>query len=245
MKESRFTILSNEQIARGIFRCVLSGDTSAVTRPGQFINIRIEGYYLRRPISVCDRTGDALTIIYRTVGRGTESLSLFKPGDTLDILTGLGNGYDASLSGDHPLLIGGGIGVPPLFLLAKELVSEGKDVTVILGFNSSDEVFCENEFRELGCRVFVTTADGSYGIRGFVTDAMKGLSHTHFYACGPEVMLKAVSAASPAGGSMSFEARMGCGFGACMGCSCRTIAGNKRICREGPVMQKEEILWED
>lgn len=245
MKESLFEILENKEIAKHIFRCILRGDTSSISRPGQFVNIRLSGFYLRRPISVCDLNGGTFTIIYRTVGHGTEALSTLVPGTGLNILTGLGNGYDTSLSGDRPLLIGGGIGVPPLYLLARELLKEGKQVNVILGFNNADEIFYEEEFRSLGCSVYVTTADGSCGIKGFVTDAIKDIPHTHFYACGPEPMLKAVCRSSSSGGSLSFEARMGCGFGACMGCSCRTIAGNKRICREGPVMQKEEIIWED
>ena len=244
MKESRFRILSNEMIAKDIYKCVLSGDVSEIKRPGQFVNIRLEGCYLRRPISVCGFNENELTIIYRVVGYGTGVMGKLKSGDELDILTGLGNGYDTSLSGDRPLLVGGGIGVPPLYQLALELTARGKEVSAVLGFNSSDEVFYENEFARTGCKVYVTTVDGSYGTKGFVTDIIKDIPHTHFYACGPEPMLRAVCRASDAGGSLSFEARMGCGFGACMGCSCRTLTGNKRICKEGPVMQKEEIIWE-
>ena len=222
----------------------LCGDVSAITAPGQFINIKLDGLYLRRPISVFDCSNDSVTIIYKVVGRGTKQMKDMKSG-SLDVLIGLGNGYDTSVSGDRPLLLGGGVGVPPLYMLAKKLTAEGKDVTVILGFNKCDEIFCEEDFKALGCKVIVATADGSYGVKGFVTDAMAGVDYTHFYTCGPEPMLKAVYKAANTSGQLSFEERMGCGFGACMGCSCKTITGYKRICKEGPVMRKEEILWED
>ncbi|MBQ7119420.1 MAG: dihydroorotate dehydrogenase electron transfer subunit [Oscillospiraceae bacterium] len=244
MTQSIFTIKSNTSLNRSVYKMVLSGDTSAITAPGQFVNIALSGKFLRRPISVCDVCGDTLTIIYKVVGEGTEQMCEMGEGENLDILTGLGNGYDLSLSGDAPLLIGGGVGVPPMYLLAKKLLSEGKKVKVILGFNTKDEIFYEEEFRKLGAEVFVTTVDGSYGTRGFVTDAMTDLSYTHICTCGPEPMLKAVYKASETSGQFSFEERMGCGFGACMGCSCKTITGYKRICKEGPVMKKEEILWE-
>jgi dihydroorotate dehydrogenase electron transfer subunit len=221
---------------------VLSGDTSAVTNCGQFVNIQLSGMFLRRPISVCDYDETTLTIIYKVVGKGTEAMSGMKPGEKLDILTGLGNGYDISLSGDHPVLLGGGVGVPPMYNLAKKLIAEGKKVSVILGFNTQSEIFYENEFKALGCEVTVTTVDGSYGTKGFVTDALPE-NYTYFYTCGPEPMLKAVYKATSTSGQMSFEERMGCGFGACMGCSCKTLTGYKRICKEGPVMKKEEILW--
>jgi dihydroorotate dehydrogenase electron transfer subunit len=223
---------------------VLQGDTSAITAPGQFVNIKLEGMFLRRPISVCDVEGDKLTIIYKVVGKGTEAMSRMTAGE-LDILTGLGNGYDLTVSGEKPVLLGGGVGVPPMYKLAKELIAQGKKVSVILGFNTKNEIFYEEEFKNLGAEVFVTTVDGSYGIRGFVTDALKNIDYTYFYTCGPEPMLKAVHRASVTSGQMSFEERMGCGFGACMGCSCKTLTGYKRICKEGPVMKKEEILWED
>ncbi|MBQ9048354.1 MAG: dihydroorotate dehydrogenase electron transfer subunit [Solobacterium sp.] len=222
----------------------LQGDVSAVTAPGQFINIRLDGLYLRRPISVCDVQDDVLTIIYKAVGKGTEQMRHMQEG-CLDVLIGLGNGYDLSVSGERVLLLGGGVGVPPLYMLAKKLREEGKHVSVILGFNTKDEVFLEEEFRELGCDVCVTTADGSYGIQGFVTDAMKDIEYTYFYTCGPEPMLKAVYRSTVTEGQFSFEERMGCGFGACMGCTCKTITGYKRICKDGPVLRKEEILWED
>lgn len=244
MKQTIFTIQENTALTKSVFRMVLSGDTAEITRPGQFVNILLDGFYLRRPISVCDRTTDTLTLIYKTVGRGTEKMSTMHPGERLDILTGLGNGYDLSLSGERPLLLGGGVGVPPLYLLAKDLIAQGKKVSVVLGFNTKDEVFYENEFRSLGASVTVATADGSYGVRGFVTDVMQNTEYTYFYTCGPEPMLKAVYHGSVTEGQFSFEERMGCGFGACMGCSCKTLTGNKRICKEGPVMKKEEIIWQ-
>ena len=222
---------------------ILSGDTSDITRSGQFVNIKLDGFFLRRPISVCDSADGELTLVYKVVGKGTEYMSKMLQGDKLDILTGLGNGYDLTKSGDAPLLVGGGVGVPPLYRLAKELVALGKEVTVILGFNTKDEVFYENEFKKLGAKVLVATVDGSMGVKGFVTDAMKDLSYTYFYSCGPEPMLKALYNASKSDGEMSFEERMGCGFGACMGCSCKTVSGNKRICKEGPVLAKEDIIW--
>lgn len=243
MKNSVFTITKNEKLTSNVYIMTLKGDTNGI-RCGQFVNIQLDGLFLRRPISVCDLDGDTLTLIYKVVGKGTEQMSKMCVGEGLDLLTGLGNGYDTSLSGDKPLLLGGGVGVPPLYLLCKELIKEGKKPTVILGFNNKDEVFYEKEFAALGADVLVATADGSYGVRGFVTDAMMGIDYTYFYTCGPEPMLKAVYKATNTSGQLSFEERMGCGFGACMGCSCKTLTGYKRICKEGPVMRKEEILWE-
>ena len=243
MKQGFFQIAENIPLTDSVMRMRLVGDTSDVTRPGQFINIKLDGLYLRRPISVYDRDDEAVTIIYKVVGKGTEQMKRMSVGESLDVLTGLGNGYDTSLSGERPLLIGGGVGVPPLYMLAKELIAEGKKVSVILGFNTKNEVFCEDAFRALGADVRVATADGSYGIRGFVTNAMDGLDYTYFYTCGPEPMLRAVYNSTATSGQFSFEERMGCGFGACMGCSCKTVTGNKRICREGPVLVKEDILW--
>ena len=244
MKQSLFTIVGNEALTESVYKMTLSGDVSHITAPGQFVNILLDGKFLRRPISVCNVEDDKLTIIYKVVGKGTEQLSQMQSG-TLDILTGLGNGYDLSISGEHPVLIGGGVGVPPMYMLARKLIEQGKSVKVILGFNTSSEIFYEDAFRALGAEVLVTTVDGSYGIKGFVTDAMKDMEYSYFYTCGPEPMLKAVYKASATSGQMSFEKRMGCGFGACMGCSCKTITGYKRICKEGPVMRKEEIQWED
>ena len=242
MKQSIFEIKENVYLTESVLKMTLSGDTSEITSPGQFVNIKLDGFFLRRPISVCDCEDGTLTIVYKVVGSGTEAMSAMKEG-SLDILTGLGNGYDLSVSGNKPLLIGGGVGVPPLYMLAKKLIEEGKEVSVILGFNTKSEVFYEDEFKALGAKVLVTTVDGSYGIKGFVTNAMDGIDYTYFYTCGPEQILKAVYNSSVTEGQFSFEERMGCGFGACMGCSCKTITGYKRICKEGPVMRKEEILW--
>ena len=243
MKTGIFELISNKKIAKNTYEWVLSGDTSDISAPGQFVNIQLDGFYLRRPISVCDCVSGKLTLIFKAVGAGTEKMAEMLPGEKLDILTGLGNGYDLRSSGDRPLLIGGGAGVPPMFMLAKELISLGKKVTVILGFGSKDEVFYKEEFEKISASVIVATADGTEGVRGFVTDAMSGVEYTYFYTCGPEPMLKAVYDKSETSGQFSFEERMGCGFGACMGCSCKTKYGNKRICRDGPVLVKEEIIW--
>lgn len=241
-KQNKYKILSNEPLTKDVYKMVLEGDTEYITAPGQFINIALDGKYLRRPISVCDYDGDCITIIYKVVGEGTEQMSELKIGTVLDVLTGLGNGYDISKS-TKPLLIGGGVGVPPMYNLAKTLIANGQVPTVILGFNTADEVFYEQEFKALGCDVFVTTADGSYGIKGFVTDALAGIDFDYFYTCGPLPMFKAIYNAVDKDGQFSFEERMGCGFGACMGCSCKTKYGNKRICKDGPVLEKEEIIW--
>ena len=242
MKNSVFIITNTKKLTDNVFLMNLKGDTEGI-RCGQFVNIKLDGLFLRRPISVCDLNEDTLTIIYKVVGVGTEKMSAMKVGETLDVLTGLGNGYDTSLSGERPLLLGGGVGVPPLYLLCKKLCAEGKRPTVVLGFNTKAEIFFENEFAALGVDVIVCTADGSYGVKGFVTTAMADLDYTYFYTCGPEPMLKAIHGVAKTSGQLSFEERMGCGFGACMGCSCKTITGYKRICKEGPVMQKEEIIW--
>ena len=244
MKQVFLEITENIKLTDNVMKMTLKGDISDITAPGQFVNIKIDGLFLRRPISVCDAVGDTLTIIYKVVGKGTEEMAKMQEGK-LDVLTGLGNGYDTSLSGEEVLLLGGGVGVPPLYMLCKKLISEGKKVSVVLGFNTKSEVFYENEFKALGADTFVTTVDGSYGIKGFVTDAIKNINYTYFYTCGPEPMLKALYNATVTSGSFSFEERMGCGFGACMGCSCKTLTGYKRICKEGPVLEKEEILWED
>ena len=245
MKQGIYKIISNRPLTDTVFQMVLEGDVSHIKNSGEFINIKLEGKYLRRPISVCDVDATTVTIVYKVVGGGTEQMSEMPVGTVLDVLTGLGNGSDLVPSGDKPLLLGGGVGVPPLYNLAKRLIERGKKVTVVLGFNTKDEIFYENEFKALGAETYVTTADGSYGIKGFVTDAIKDLDYTYFYTCGPEPMLKAVYKTSKTSGQMSFEERMGCGFGACMGCSCKTLTGYKRICKDGPVMKKEEILWED
>ncbi len=243
MLQSIFTIDKNIQIASDVMKMTLIGDTSHITSSGQFVNIKIDGFFLRRPISVCDVEDDTLTLIYKVVGEGTEAMSKMLPGTELDVLTGLGNGYNLEMAGDAPLLIGGGVGVPPMYYLCRLLAQMGKKPSVILGFNSKDDVFYEEEFKKLSCDVRVTTADGSYGTKGFVTDAMEDLDYTYFYTCGPEPMLKAVYDKTNTSGQFSFEERMGCGFGACMGCSCKTKYGNKRICKDGPVLEKEEIIW--
>ncbi len=243
MKQTVFTIESNEKIAKDVYLMVLSGDTSDITASGQFVNIKLEGFYLRRPISVCDYDDNSLTLIYKVVGKGTEYMAELGKGFKLDILTGLGNGFDTSKSGQKPLLIGGGVGVPPMYNLAKRLISEGKNVSVILGFNTADEVFFADEFKKIGADVHVATADGSMGTKGFVTDVMKNLDYDYFYTCGPMPMFKAIEAIAHTSGQYSFEERMGCGFGACMGCSCKTKYGNKRICKDGPVLEREEIIW--
>ena len=244
MKQGFFTIKEHTALTKNVYRMVLEGDTSAITASGQFVNLLLDGFYLRRPISVCDKVEGKLTLVYKVVGKGTEKMSRMQAGEKLDLLTGLGNGYDLTPAGDKPLLLGGGVGVPPMYLLAKDLIAQGKRVSVILGFNTKDEIFYEDEFLALGADVTVTTVDGSYGVKGFVTDAMKTIDYTYFYTCGPEPMLKAVWNASETSGQFSFGERMGCGFGACMGCSCKTLTGNKRICKEGPVLRKEEILWQ-
>lgn len=246
MKQVILTTEQSVPVARGTVRTVLSGDTSAIIRPGQFINILLDNKYLRRPLSVCDCVkgeNGSVTVIYKTVGEGTLALSRLPAGTRLDVLTGLGNGYDTAPAGESPLLIGGGAGVPPMYMLCRELISLGKSVQVIAGWNSADEAFYTEEFRALGAALTVATADGTMGIKGLVTDAMKNMKYSYIYACGPLPMLKAVDSAAASGGQFSFEERMGCGFGACMGCSCKTKYGYKRICRDGPVLTREEIIW--
>lgn len=245
MKQGLFSITQNEKIAQSVYKMRLSGDTSAIKKAGQFVNIKLDGFFLRRPISVCDYTAEELLIIYKVVGKGTEKMSAMEKGEQLDILTGLGNGYDLTVKTEKPVLVGGGVGVPPLYKLSKELKNQGKRVSVILGFNSEKEIFFEDEFKEIADRVLICTADGSYGIKGFVTDAVKDIDFDYFFTCGPEPMFKALESTIDKGisGQLSFEQRMGCGFGACMGCSCKTLTGNKRICREGPVLFREEIIW--
>lgn len=237
-----YKILQNEKLTKDIYKMTLEGDTSKITKPGQFINIKLEGKFLRRPISVCDCDGKTVTIIYKVVGEGTKQMSEMGAGEKLDVICGLGNGYDISKS-SKPLLIGGGVGIPPLYMLLKKLLENGQTPTVILGFNTKDEIFYENEFKSLGCKVVVTTVDGSYGVKGFVTDAMKNVDYDYFYTCGPMPMFRAVEKVVNTSGQYSFEERMGCGFGACMGCSCKTKYGYKRICKDGPVLEREEIVW--
>lgn len=242
-KKGIYEIRSNEALTESVWRMVLVGDTQYLTAPGQFVNIAIEGCYLRRPISVCDYDNESITLIYKVVGRGTEIMSRMQAGEKLDVLTGLGNGFSLSAATERPLLVGGGVGVPPLYNLAKNLHAAGKKVQVVLGFNRADEIFYAEEFRALGVDVHIATVDGSVGVKGFVTDAMKELDFDYVYTCGPLPMLKAIYAATECDGEYSFEERMGCGFGACMGCSCQTKKGSKRICKEGPVLKRDEIIF--
>ena len=244
LKQSVFKIKEQRKLTSNVYEMYLVGDTGEITRPGQFVNIQLDGFFLRRPISVCDVVGGTLKIIYKVVGKGTEYMAKLENGTELDVLTGLGNGYDIEKSGNSPVLLGGGVGVPPLYMLAKQLIAKGANVRVILGFNTESEIFAKEDFEKLGCEVTITTVDGSSGVAGFVTDALLQMTdYTYTYCCGPEPMLKAVYDTSKTSGEYSFEERMGCGFGACMGCSCKTKYGNKRICKEGPVLVKEEIIW--
>ena len=238
-----FTVKNQTRLVENVYRLTLTGDTSAIVRPGQFVQLQLPGFYLRRPISVCDWDADTLTLIYKVVGEGTKAMTALQPGAALDLLTGLGNGFDTACCGDKPLLVGGGVGLPPLYGLCKTLLREGKHPRVVMGFNTASEVFLEAEFRALNVPVTVTTADGTCGMKGFVTAALPGLDFDSTFACGPEPMLRALYNATDKPGQYSFEARMACGFGACMGCTCQTKDGAKRICKDGPVLQKEEIVW--
>lgn len=242
MKQVLYTVTGNQELAPGVWEMSLAGDTSPITAPGQFINIKLDGFFLRRPISVCDWDGQGLTIIYKVVGKGTAAMRAMQPGQELDVLSGLGNGFDVTKCGQRTVVIGGGAGVPPMYGLAKRLLAAGKAPSAVLGFNTESEIFYEDQFRKLGIETVVTTVDGSYGQKGFVTDALPE-TYDYFCACGPLPMLKAVYNASSTSGLLSFEERMGCGFGACMGCSCKTKYGSKRICKDGPVLEKGEIIW--
>ncbi len=243
MTQGMYTILENKALTASVYQMVLEGDTSALTAPGQFVNLQLAGKFLRRPISVCDYNEKTITLLYKVVGEGTLQMSRMAVGEQVDVLVGLGNGFDTAKSGETPVLIGGGVGIPPMYRLCKDLLSQGKSVQVILGFNTKEEIFYEEQFKALGATVYVTTVDGSYGAKGFVTDVLKTLNYTYFYTCGPMPMFKAVEATATTSGQYSFEERMGCGFGACMGCSCKTKYGNKRICKDGPVLEREEIIW--
>ena len=243
MKQGLFTVVSNRALTENVYRMELSGDTSAIAGPGQFVEVAVPGKFLRRPISVCDYSENALTLIYKVVGSGTDILSGMSASAQLDILTGLGNGYDLSLSGDRPVLVGGGVGVPPMYALAKKLLQQGKSVQVVLGFNKESEIFLAEEFRALGAQVYVATADGSVGVKGFVTDVIRDLEYTYFYSCGPMPMFRAMENVMTTSGQYSFEERMGCGFGACMGCAIQTASGAKRVCKDGPVFPREEVFF--
>lgn len=243
MKQVIFEIQSNEALTQEVYRMVLSGDTSAITAPGQFVEIALPGKFLRRPISVGDWTEGSLTIIYKVVGQGTEQMASLPVGTKLDLLTGLGNGYDLSQSGENPVLVGGGVGVPPLYALCKALLSQGKKPSVVLGFNKESEIFLKEEFEALGVPTYLATADGSVGTKGFVTDVLRGLRYSYFYSCGPMPMFRAMEQFVQTSGQYSFEERMGCGFGACMGCSIQTKSGAKRVCKDGPVFPREEVFY--
>lgn len=242
MKNGIYEIVSNRPIALDTYEMVLAGDMGFVENPGQFVNIQLEGLYLRRPISICDWDDRTMTLIYKVVGRGTRQMAAMAPGHKLDLLTGLGNGFSMEEAGEHSLVIGGGVGVPPLYGLCKRLVQQGKRVSAVLGFGKQEQVFYQKEFEELGCPVYLATEDGSMGTKGFVTDVKAQLDYDYYFACGPMPMLRAVHAMGRRG-QLSFEERMGCGFGACMGCSCETKYGSKRICKDGPVLRREEIVW--
>ena len=243
MKQSIFEILTNTPLTSSVYKMTLRGDTSAITAPGQFVEIALPGKFLRRPISVCDWAENSLTLIYKVVGHGTEQMAALPAGTRLDVLTGLGNGYDTTLSGENPVLVGGGVGVPPLYALCKKLIAEGKKPRVILGFNQESEIFLAKEFEALGVPTFIATADGSRGTKGFVTDVLKNLDYSYFYSCGPMPMFRAMEAVVTTSGQYSFEERMGCGFGACMGCSIQTKSGAKRVCKDGPVFLREEVFF--
>lgn len=243
MKQSIFEILTNTPLTSSVYKMTLRGDTSAITAPGQFVEIALPGKFLRRPISVCDWAENSLTLIYKVVGHGTEQMAALPAGTRLDVLTGLGNGYDTTLSGENPVLVGGGVGVPPLYALCEKLIAEGKKPRVILGFNKESEIFLKQEFETLGIPTHIATADGSCGTKGFVTDVLKNLHYSYFYSCGPMPMFRAMEAVVTTSGQYSFEERMGCGFGACMGCTVPTKNGYKRVCKDGPILYKEEIVW--
>ena len=245
MKQTVFEIVTNKPLTENVYEMTLAGDTSAITRPGQFVELSLEGYFLRRPISVCNYQEGTLTLIYKVVGKGTAQMATLAAGTKIDTLTGLGNGFDTSVEHSHALLVGGGVGVPPLYRLARNLITEGKKVTVVLGFNTAAEIFYREQFEALGAEVIVATADGSVGVKGFVTDAIaqSGVNADYFFSCGPLPMLRALTNALTIPGQISLEERMGCGFGICMGCSIQTTSGAKRVCKEGPVFRKEEILW--
>lgn len=245
MQRSFLKITSNRQLAPSIYEMRLEGDTSAISSAGQFVEISLEGFFLRRPISVCDYSGDSLTLVYKCVGRGTRVMSDLQTGTVLDVLCGLGNGFNVEQPCSHALLVGGGVGTPPLYALARQLKAKGRRVTVVLGFNAASEIFYREQFEALGVEVVIATADGSEGVRGFVTDAIKTLDGTfdYLYSCGPLPMLRALSEQCDVDGELSLEERMGCGFGVCMGCSIMTRSGAKRVCKEGPVFKKEDIIW--
>ena len=264
MKQSITIIRSNQRIADNIYEMKLErpqGEPLETIKPGQFLNLKLHGKYLRRPISICDWNDGEITIVYKPVGAGTKQMSAKKAGETMDLLWPLGNGFDPErntqtsteqriMKIDRPVLIGGGVGVPPMYGLCKSLMEVGQEPVVILGFKKAAEVFYKEKFENFGITVRLATEDGSAGEKGFVTDVLRDVlkedAPWKLYACGPEAMLRAIDAAAPESipGQFSFEERMGCGFGACMGCSCKTKYGSKRICKDGPVLERSEILWD-
>jgi len=245
MKQVVFLIQSNIQIACQTWQMRLEGDSSALVSPGQFVDVAVEGFFLRRPFAARDWDAEGFDFIYKTVGEGTEAMSRMKPGQAIDVLTGLGNGFDSDSCKGKALLISGGLGASPLFPLAKRLIAEGKTVTAILGFNTAAEAILQSEYEALGAKVHMVTMDGSLGIKGLVTDAVKEVdpSFDFFYTCGPKVMMKAVCETLDGPGQASLEERMGCGCGICYGCTCHTDKGPKRICADGPVFNREDIIW--
>ena len=245
MQRVILTVTKNEALTPLIYEMHLAGDVSGVTRAGQFVEIALDGLYLRRPISVCNYEDGELTLIYKVVGKGTDLMSQMAEGTELDVLTGCGNGFNIDHECEKPLLVGGGVGVPPLYRLTRDLIARGKEVTVVLGFNTESEIFYAEKFEEAGAKVIIATADGSVGIKGFVTNAIaeSGVGADYFYSCGPLPMLKALCQSLEIDGEVSLEERMGCGFGICMGCSIQTTKGAKRVCNEGPVFKKEEVIW--
>ena len=245
MKRAVFTVLGNERISADVFDLRLSGDTSELVGSGQFVNADIPDLYLRRPISICDYSPGEMRLVIKIVGKGTQKMASLKEGDPVDLLVPLGNGFDTAKSGKTPYLFGGGVGVAPMVRLAKDLIGQGKKTTVVLGFNSSSDVILYDDYcRIVGKEnVFVTTVDGSFGQKGFVTE-VNADGASFVYSCGPLPMMKALDKAIECGAEYSFESRMGCGFGACMGCTLASAGGPVRVCREGPVFRKGEILWQ-
>ena len=245
MKKSLFTVEHTRQLTADTYEMILSGDTSAITAPGQFVNLDLPGHFLRRPISICNWTDEALMLLVKVVGQGTHDLVRCVPGEELDVLTGLGNGFNMDIPSEHPVLAGGGIGIAPLYGLAQRMLERGQTPTVALGFRTEKDVYYLEEFAKLGCRLLVATEDGSVGTKGFVTDCIKAVPECDYVlSCGPLPMLEAVhSLPQLKDGQFSFEARMGCGFGACMGCTIPTVDGYKRVCKDGPILYKEEIVW--
>jgi len=242
VKDSEFIVRSRKSLTPNVFEMTLEGDTSAMSSPGQFVDVLLPGRFLRRPFAAASWTGKTLTLLCKVVGGGTEQMAGLAEGSSLRVLTGLGRGFSLPAAGGRPLLVGGGMGLAPLFALAKSL---GGDCRCVFGFNAASDVFYLDEFKALGCEVSVATLDGSMGTKGFVTDAVAAgkIGYDRFYACGPTPMLRAFCASTSASGQVSLEARMGCGVGLCVGCTIETKSGPARVCKEGPVFDKEEIIW--